>query len=351
MQTYALMQLNPGMLRKKIHETHQWPQKWAFIWALLLRDTALLSFAIAYIASFTLIFGAASSYVGVATFCMLLSFRFVSYNYNVYESLGALAGILSLTWVNSMWLPQLGPLAALVVNFSSLLVILRLTSDTPLLGNGGVYTFGYVLVTGMPVGHAAAINRGWAFLAAFVICGWALWKHHRTTNQQVHVWWVFKFRGLHDATFRWQLRLATGVSAALLIGQLLNNGRAMWLGFASMSVLLPTTKLLRGRASLRFSGVVVGSLAFAGLLQIMPNSLIGILAPIAGLALGLTPSYFWASVFNCFGALTIAYTLFGIWPAVGLRLLNNGLGIICALIVAASLDWLWRHYQCGPTGE
>ncbi|MFC6181043.1 FUSC family protein [Lactiplantibacillus daowaiensis] len=344
MSTYALMQLSPGVLRQKITATTG-RSKWHLIGVLLLRDTALLSFAILYIASFSYLFGQASGYVGVATFCMLLSLRFVGYGYNVQASLGALFGILGLTWLDSWLLPLLPPLFALVVNFSSLLLILRLTSDTPILGNGGVYTFGYVLVTGMPVTGSAVVNRGWAYLMAFAICGWALWRHHRTKDTDIKLWWVLKIRGWHDKTFRWQFRLALGVAIALSLGQWLGNGRAMWLGFACMSILLPQTNLVRGRAMLRFSGVVVGSLLFTILLQLIPATGYFLLAPLAGFILGLTPSYFWASVLNCFGALSIARVLFGNFPAAALRIFNNGIGILIAVVLAKLLDWLWQNYQ------
>lgn len=343
MSTYSLMQLSPGGLRQKIRDaTGQ--HKWYLIYVLLLRDLALLGFAIAYIASFSLLFGASSGYVGVASFCILLSLRFVNYGYNFRASLIALFVIFGLMGVNSVVLPLLGPVASLGLNLASLLLILRLTSDTPILGNGGVYTFAYVLVTGIPVTSAEIMQRGAASLLAAVLCGMVFWLHHRHANREISVRLILKWPGLNNATCRWQLRLALGVSLAIFVGQLMGVDRTMWLGFASMSALLPQTTLLRGRATMRFSGVVVGSLLFAGLLAILPARTFFLLAPIAGFCLGLTPSYFLASIFNCFGALSIAYTLFGLVPATLLRIGNNGIGIAVALVVAYGLNAVWHHF-------
>ncbi|MDT6979558.1 FUSC family protein [Levilactobacillus zymae] len=112
-----------------------------------------------------------------------------------------------------------------------------------------------------------------------------------------------------------------------------------------MSVLLPQTTQLRGRAVLRFSGVVLGSLMFVLGTAWLPVAGVALLAPLAGLGLGLTPSYFWASILNCFGALSIVYLQLGVPAAAGLRIMNNGLGILTAVGVAAIGGLLARRWQ------
>lgn len=346
MAIYDLMQLSPGILRQKIREAPDRPTKRRLLRALVLRDGLLLGFAVAYIAGFTQLFGPASSYLGVASFCILLSARFVNYTYNARASLGALAVVLGLMWGNSVLLPRLGVGGAGVVNLLSLLVILRLTTAAPIMGNGGVYTFGYVLVTGVPpVGTVAVTGTGLATLAAYLCCAAVFWKHHRHADAHQALWPVVKPPRLTDATWRWQLRLALGVTVALMLGQALHHQRAMWLGFACMSVLLPQTTQLRGRAVLRFSGVVLGSLMFALGTAWLPVAGVALLAPLAGFGLGLTPSYFWASILNCFGALSIVYLQLGGPAAAGLRIMNNGLGILTAVGVAAIGGLLARRWQ------
>lgn len=348
MHTYQLMQASPGRLRAQI-QASTGTTKWTLIWALLLRDLALLGFAMVYIGAFSTLLGPTSGYVGVASFCFLLSLRFVNYGYHITASLGALAGILAVSGIASILLPTLPVLAAWGLNGLNLLLILRLTSQQPLLGNGGVYAFGYLLITGIPVSGAEIAPRLIALAGAWCLCGAVMWRHHHRQNTTVSCWSVVRLPTLDNAVFRWQLRLTIGISTALAVGQFMHVQRTMWLGFACMSLLLPLDHQLRGRAVLRFSGVVLGSGAFLVSLHLLPLAWAGLLAPVAGFLLGLTPSYFWASVLNCFGALSMARTLFGLTPAVTLRIWNNGIGILCALFVAASGHWWWQHHHFRST--
>jgi uncharacterized membrane protein YccC len=119
----------------------------------------------------------------------------------------------------------------------------------------------------------------------------------------------------------------------------------MWLGFAGMSALLPQQGPLARRAVKRLLGVVLGSVDFASCVVLLPSQLIFILAPVTGFLHGLTPSYFWASVFNCFGALTIAQGLFGTVPATELRIFNNAVGLITALLIAWLFELVWQKRQ------
>ncbi|WP_318766425.1 hypothetical protein [Lactiplantibacillus carotarum] len=164
---YQLMQLNPGTLRQKIRETSAGNRR-QLISALFIRDAALLAFAVAYIGLFSLCFGADNGYVGVASFCILLSARFVNYDYNVRASLLTLVLVFGLMGLNGWLLPLLPAVGGFMINALSLLLILRLTSHQPLFGNGGVYTFAYLLVTNMP----ASLGSRWAALGVALIgCG------------------------------------------------------------------------------------------------------------------------------------------------------------------------------------
>ncbi|WP_318766426.1 FUSC family protein [Lactiplantibacillus carotarum] len=171
------------------------------------------------------------------------------------------------------------------------------------------------------------------------------WLHHHDQHTDVALWQIIRIRDWHHPTWHWQLRLALGVASAVLVGQLLHVPRVMWLGFACMSLLLPTSYQLRTRAVYRLSGVVIGSLLFSACVYVLPQPLVSILAPLAGFGLGLTPSYLLASIFNCFGALSVAHTLFGPLPAAELRIFNNGVGILIALLMAAIFHWYEQRHH------
>jgi uncharacterized membrane protein YccC len=180
-------------------------------------------------------------------------------------------------------------------------------------------------------------QRAVAFVATLIICGLVLVQKHHAKNRATSLWQVITNGSLNDEIGHWQLRLAFGVGAAVLVGELLQVDRTMWIGFACMSALLPQKQQLLSRAATRFFGVVTGSILFWLLLQTVPGNWAFLLAPVAGFGLGLTTNYFLASLFNSFGALSIAITLFGEQSAVMLRIFNNGIGVGCALLVIVGI--------------
>lgn len=347
---YQLMQLGPGPLRAQISAAHG-RDKWQLISALVLRDIALLAFAIVYIASFTRIFGQANSSVAVSSFCMLLGIRFVDYGYRATDGILALVIIIGLLMFGSVMLPVLPPLGALAFNFGALLLILRLTTSKPEYGNGGLYTFGYIFITGMPVSGEQIPSRLFSLALTFVILSLVLLHNHHGKVSFMRLHHTFTQFALHDKVTRWHLRLATGVATTLFLAQLLHAPRPVWMGYAAMSVLLPMSTKLGKRAWLRISGVIVGAVSFALIFTYLPTPMHFLIGPIAGLGLGLTASYFWASILNCFGALMIANVLFGTQPAAILRIGENGFGLIVALICAGLLQlaWFLHGKHCAKT--
>ncbi|KRM94280.1 hypothetical protein FC56_GL001232 [Lentilactobacillus senioris DSM 24302 = JCM 17472] len=323
------MQLSPGALRTKIKMSPQ-GQKQSYLQALFLRDFALLGFAIFYISLFNGLFGSANSSVAVGSFCMLLGIRFINYGYQLSDSIVSLGAVLAVILMGSIWWHNLPLPFFFLAHFLSILFILITTASQPEFGNGGIYTFSYIFITGNPVAGPQITWRAVSLITVWLLLSIILWRNHHQKSQPYRWHHMFTNFNWHSQTTHWQLRLALGVSTALLLSQLLHLNRAVWLGYACMSVLLPQQTNYVNRMGLRLSGVVVGSILFISCMAIVPASFTFLLAPITGFGLGLTDNYFYHSVLNCFGALSIAVTLFGILPAGELRIWDNLLGILVA---------------------
>lgn len=338
MTFYEKLQLSPGVLREKIKHAKSEKKQW--LWALFLRSFLILVFAIGYISLFSVLFGAENSYVGVGSFCMLLSLRFVNYGYHVVDSLVALFSVLSLFLVNSIILSSVSVGSYFLINLLSLLFILFLTTSFPEFGNGGVYAFSYILITSNgPHTIEQILPRVQAIYFAFVLCAFVFIYKQQKNNRNVRLHHLVKNYSLKNKTYTWQLRLALGITFSLTLGKILLVPREMWMGFASMSLLLPQTHFLLSRGIKRFLGVILGSSIFVFFLVFLPKEFVFLLGPVAGFLLGLTANYFWASVLNCFGALSAAYVLFGSFPAGVLRISNNFIGLLCALFIALLFKW------------
>ena len=336
------MQLSPGVLRTKIKMAPK-KQKNSYLKALLWRDVALLAFAIFYIATFVKLFGDVNSSVAVSSFCMLLGIRFVNYGYQLSDSIFALGGVLLIMLLGSMFFQYLPLPWFFIAHSLSLLFILMTTTAQPTFGNGGLYTFSYIFITGNPVSASQFSNRLVAMALVWFLLAVVLWRNHHQQPLKRRLHHVLTNFSWHSDTSHWQLRLALGVSTALTVAQLLQLHRAVWLGFACMSILLPQNPHYAKRVGARLTGVIIGSSLFIISLALVPDAWAFILAPLAGFGLGLTDNYFYHSVLNCFGALSIATSLFGTVPAGELRIFNNFLGILVAVIFIIGFKLL-NHY-------
>ncbi len=338
------MQLSPGALRIKIKDTTG-KEKRTYISALLLRDIALLTFAILYITLFVKFFGQANSSVAVASFCMIISMHFVGLGFKVSHSVLALAVVLTLMFAGGLFWFILPPELGFIANFISLLTILLLTSSKPELGNAGVYAFGYIFVTGMTVTGSLSVTRGMALVTVWVILSAILVLRHRAADHDVSVKQVIHKFSVHSVTTQWQLRLAFGISLVLAIADNLNFNRPVWLGYACMSILLQRTPGYIGKSCHRITGVILGTILFTLCMTYLPTNLLFFLAPLGGFGIGLTMDYFLQSVFNCFGALTLATSLYGVQAAGMFRIIDNLAGIAVALICVITFELIWRLHK------
>ena len=301
------------------------------------RAILLVLFAIAFISVLTHFFDSANSPMAVVIFCILLSVRFVNFNYCLQDSLVTLAVTFALLLFAPMLATSASPLMAGVIHMVALLAIIFMTSQQPEMGNGGLYGFSYVYLTGTMVSGDVFIDRAWMAFVGYLICAAVFIMKHRHQHSDVR----FHHTAIHftfqNRTFRWQCRLALGVSIVLTLGQTFDISSYMWMGFACSS-LLATYPYSEGeftRFQHRLIGVVIGCGLFYLVCHILPANLFMLLGPIGGLALGFCSDYRSKTALNCFGALMIATSIYGLNDAVILRLYDTLLGVIFAIFTIA----------------
>ena len=139
---------------------------------------------------------------------------------------------------------------------------------------------------------------------------------------------LFREFDVRSARNQWYLKLTLIVSSAMLIVSLLGLPRAMWAGIACMSVCLPFTEDGKMRAVDRVVFNIAGCALFLVLYLILPESGRSMIGIIGGIGVGYSAGYKWQTVFNTFGALAIAASLFGLPMAL---LLRTGINVTASL--------------------
>ena len=166
-------------------------------------------------------FGGANSPAAVVIFCLLLSCRFVHYNYRMADTLRNMAAAFALLTLGPALAPLGGPLLHLLLNLFCIGVLLLITADQPELGNASLYLFSYLFLYGNPVSGRSLALRGLEMLLGFALCAAVLYHNHRGRTPERPFRAVLRAFSLADEKCRWQLRVAVGISLAVLTGELL----------------------------------------------------------------------------------------------------------------------------------
>ena len=151
MKFYDALQLDPAILKRKIAACGTRREK-AYYWAAMAaRSVLIVSFAIVFISLLSNLFGADNTPLAVALFCMMLGIRFVNFEYCVGDSLLTLAAALAILVLAPSAAAAAPPVLLIPLHFGAFFALLYITTQRPEMGNGGLYSFAYIYLTGNPV--------------------------------------------------------------------------------------------------------------------------------------------------------------------------------------------------------
>ena len=337
MRFYDALQMDPAVLKQKIAACSTKQDKLYYWGAMAVRSVLIVAFAIVVISVLSGLFGSDNTPMAVVLFCILLGIRFVNFEYCVGDSLFTLAGALAILVLAPSAATVLPPLFLVPMHFICFLGLLCITTQRPEMGNGGLYSFAYVYLTGNPVMGEALVRRGLLALTGYLICGVILFAKHRHQHKVVRFHHVVGKFHLSRPVCLWQLRMALGVSLVMTAGQILGVERFMWMGFACASLLSEYPYSGNGfpRFWQRIVGAIAGSALFFILYWMLPESMRSLLGPLGGLCLGFCTDYRYKTAMNCLGALMLAAGIYGIRGAVILRVADTILGVTFGLAFAA----------------
>ncbi|MBM6721857.1 FUSC family protein [Pseudoflavonifractor phocaeensis] len=337
MKFYDALQLDPAILKRKSAACGAKREK-AYYWAAIAaRSVLIVSFAIVFISLLSNLFGADNTPLAVALFCMMLGIRFVNFEYCAGDSLLTLAAALAILVLAPSAAAAAPAVLLIPLHFGAFFALLYITTQRPEMGNGGLYSFAYIYLTGNPVFGEALLRRGLLAVVGFVICGGILLLKHRGQHKATRFHHVVRRFDLTNPVHLWQLRMALGVSLVLTAGQVFGVERFMWMGFACASLL--SAYPYSGNTSVRFRQRLVGAAAGCGAFFLLylaaPEAFHPLMGPLGGLCLGFCTDYRYKTAMNCFGVLMLGAGIYGLQGAVILRMVDTFLGVSFGLVFAA----------------
>ncbi len=334
MSFYQLLQLDPTVVKPMIRKAESPAERRRLWFAMASRSLLIVLFAVLFIGTLGRVFGDDNMPLAVVIFCMFLAFRFVGFGFSIGSSLGSLALTLALLTLAPSVAQAVPVLPGLAVHAVAFFAILFLTCQHPEMGNGGVYNFAYVYLSGNPVYGEALMRRGELAVTGFVLCAALLLLKHRKDNAGVTVLSTARDFSFSSPTGVWMTRLAVGTACALAFGRAIGLPRSVWLGFAAASLFstFPYDENGVERCIKRIQGALLGSAIFFAAYSITPEQFLPFLGPLGGFTLGFCTDYRYKTMANCFGAISMAATIYGIGAASVLRVFDASLGAIFAVV-------------------
>ncbi len=231
MKFYDALQMDSAVLKREIAACDTKREKTYYWVAMAVRSVLIVAFAIVFISLLSGVFGADNTPMAVALFCMMLGIRFVNFQYCIGASLVTLAAVFAILVLVSSAAVLLPSVLLIPLHFIAFFALLYMTTQRPEMGNGGLYSFAYIYLTGNPVLGEALIRRGLMALAGYLICGAILFAKHRNQHTTTRFHHVMRRFDLSTQVHLWQLRMALGVSLVMTAGQVFGVERFMWMGF------------------------------------------------------------------------------------------------------------------------
>lgn len=300
----------------------------------------VMAFCVAVVSLYSKLIGSENSVVGVTVLLAVLVLRQADFGIKTTHGLFSIAGIFGLLMVAPRIANMLSPLPAFLVNVIAILLLMILGCHNVIMYNHSTFVLGYLLLLGYDVTGAEYIKRVEGLAVGMILCMVIFYKNQKNCPYRRTFLDLFREFDLQSARGRWYLKLTLIVSTAMLGMNLLGLPRAMWAGIACMSVCLPFTEDCVARSGKRWQFNIVGCVFFIVLYLILPESMYPYIGMIGGIGVGYSAGYAWQTVFNTFGALSIASGLFGMPMAVALRIGANVFGALYTVLCNKVIDKL-----------
>ena len=178
MKFYDALQMDPAILKGKISACDTKQDKLYYWIAMATRSVLIVAFAIVFISLLSSVFGSDNTPLAVALFCIMLGIRFVNFEYCIKDSLFTLGAALAILVLAPSAAAVLPPILLIPLHFVSFFSLLYITTQRPEMGNGGLYSFAYIYLTGNPVVGEALVRRGLLALTGYLLCGAILFFKH-----------------------------------------------------------------------------------------------------------------------------------------------------------------------------
>lgn len=324
MHFYEMMQMGANQLKPLIQQCEDARERRNYKIAFATKNILCILFCMLIVTGFTKWLGPNNSIVGVVAVITLLTFRFSNFDFKVGQSAWAILGIYVIYMIAPYLASQVHPLLGFLIHILALLSIVIVSCHNTHLSNQSTLVLCYLLLYGYEAQTPEDfIKRLMGLMVSGCVVASVFYFKQRKKVFEYSIRDILKSINFKTPRTKWQLKLALGIASVILIGEVLNVPRVMWIACGCLSLLQPNEEKTKERIRERYIYVIIGCFMFLSLYITTPENLRGYIGMLGGLMVGFSATYKWQTVFNSFGALVVAVPLFGLEGALIIRILDN----------------------------
>lgn len=311
----------------------------------ILSKLPLFLFCVLFLTGYNQIFGEQNATIGVVLLMGLL--MFLSSDLGFSNSAASISiPIIYLIMVFGAHFSLINPYLGLVINFVSLAVLMLLCGNNPEKSNFLVGMMGYIFCIGNDVGGELLNKRALSVIIISFLMGIIYFILHRKKGNTDSLFKIAKNFDIRKKEDSWKLRLIVSLTLVMFACQLFSYLKTMWVCFPLLSLIHLDEQEYNKRKFSRLPATVIGSIAFyLFYILLIPEKFHQPLILILGFGAMFITSYFIKTIYNSFSALTTAILFIGSKEAVILRIVSNLIGIVIAVIIEETRQFLRRRQK------
>lgn len=304
---------------------------------IFLKKLFLLTFIVVFVNIYSMFFGVENTLVGVTVITGALMFMDIDMGYDVKQS--TLLIIILFTYISFIAsLRNMNIFLGFIIHGLSVFGIIYISTENIKTKAYLPFILLYVFIEGNPVTQQQLSTRIWAgFIGGCIMASVLYIIHNKKNNQAKEVLSILKEKiDFSSERFRFSLKMAIGISLAILIGRIIGTEKGMWISIVVMSLTQTHYEQTKERIKKRFISTLLGAIIFIVLFKIiLPKEYFVVATLILGYIYTFIEEYGLKMIFATVNALVASMTMLDTSKAIFLRVgfLILGIGVIYVISI------------------
>lgn len=296
----------------------------------LLKVISIISFVVL----FSQIFGSINTLTGISTLVALMTFWCIDIGINKKQAPFIIILLFVLTGISNR-LAMFNPILGLIINFTTAFLVTYIPSHKPEYKTYMAFILCFIFNESNPAtGHDFFTRMLSLLIGSILVAGVYFFRHRKSDLKYDTIQKSLKNIDITSDRFIISIKMAIGVSIAMLIGTLLGLKRTMWIAISVMSLTQTDFEQTKIRFKNRIISTIIGSIVFVIIFQLLvPAKYDFIASLILSYIYAFLTDYKYQVILITINSLSSALALFDTSTAIELRIVLIISGCILGYLI------------------